>query len=63
MNTERKKVTATLCDKCEEVYLVIGTTPIRQAFPHINTPDRNMDTGQPVTGVCPKHPRGLGYER
>jgi hypothetical protein len=59
MNTERKNIKRPLCDKCGEVFMVVGNTAIRLAQARPVTYDQNMKED---TGICPKHPRGLGNE-
>jgi hypothetical protein len=64
MNVINKTVKRPRCEKCGEVFMVVGTTAIRLAFPRPVTRSYNDATGEmrEDTGVCPKHPRGLGYE-
>jgi hypothetical protein len=59
MNTERKSIKRPLCEKCGEVFMVVGSTAIRLAFPRPVTYNQDM---REDTGICPKHPRSLGNE-
>jgi hypothetical protein len=64
MNTQHKGIKRPRCEKCGEVYMMVGTVPIRLAFPRSVTRSYDEGTGdmKEDRGICPKHPRGLGNE-
>jgi hypothetical protein len=64
MNIASKAIKRPRCEQCGEVYETVGNTAIRLAQPRPPTRSYNQDTGdmKEDKGVCPKHPRSLGYE-
>jgi len=64
VNINHKGIKRPRCTQCNEVYMTVGTTAIRLALPRTVTRSYDEASGdmKEDTGICPKHPRRLGYE-
>jgi hypothetical protein len=65
MNTTTKAIRRPRCEKCGDVFEIVGNTAIRlaQARPPTRSYDKDTGAMREDKGICPKHPRSLGYEQ